>query len=196
VATDSQQFRELRDRNIDLLLGRMTPPLEEGIHAELLFYDRAVVVAGPKNKWANRRKVRLSELSNESWCLPLTDRTIGSLVADAFRATGATFPPRGAMWGAATLMSSLLARGPYLAVFPASLLRFGAHLSPLRIVPVNLAIPPWQVGVMTLTNRTVTAAARLFVECAREVVKPLTGKVSPMVAQQGVLRANTGKSKS
>ena len=174
VSTDAHQFRDLRDRKIDLLLGRMTPPIEEDIHSEVLFYDRAVVVAGLKSKWAGRRKVDLSELSNESWCLPLTDRTIGSHVANAFRATGATFPPKGVMWGAATVMSSLLPRGPYLAVFPASLLRFGTHLPPLKIVPVKLAIPPWQVGVMTLTNRTVTAAARLFVECAREVAKPLS----------------------
>jgi DNA-binding transcriptional LysR family regulator len=154
----------------------MTPPIEEDIQVEVLFHDHAVVVAGPKGKWAQQRKIDLSELSAEPWCLPLPETTIGSLVADAFRASGATFPPKGVVWGAATLMCALVPRGPYLSVFPASLLRFGANLPRLKVLPVNLAIPPWLVGVMTLKNRTLSPAVQLFVDCAREVVKPIAGK--------------------
>src|SRR5262245_46052268 len=36
VPTGPQQFRALRERKIDLLLGRMTPPVEEDIDTELL----------------------------------------------------------------------------------------------------------------------------------------------------------------
>src|SRR5262245_60446070 len=54
--TNAQQFHGLRERKIDLLLGRMTPPIEEDIDVQLLFHDRAVVVAGPKSRWARRAK--------------------------------------------------------------------------------------------------------------------------------------------
>src|SRR5215475_13762194 len=90
VPTDSQQFRVLRERKIDLLLGRMTPPIDDDIDTELLFHDRAIVVAGPNSKWAHRRRIELSELASESWCLPSLETTIGRAVATAFRACGAT----------------------------------------------------------------------------------------------------------
>ena len=38
-----------------------------------LFHDRILVVAGPKSKWARRRKVELSELADEPWVLPPHD---------------------------------------------------------------------------------------------------------------------------
>ena len=63
-------------------------------------------------------------------------------------------------------------REPFLAVIPGSLLQFGAT-SPLKVLPVNLPIPAWPVGVMTLKNRTVTPVVKLFIDCAREVARPL-----------------------
>ena len=59
---------------------------------------------------------------------------------------------------------------------PASLLRFGANLPRLKVLPVDLPVASWQVGIMTLKNRTLTPVVRLFVDCAREVVKPLANK--------------------
>jgi len=176
VPTDPQQFRLLRERKIDLLLGRMTPPIEEDIDTELLFHDRAIVVAGPNSKWVHRRRIALSELASESWCLPSVDRTIGRAVADAFRARSAAFPPRGVVWGAAPFMSALIHRGPYLSIFPASLLRLDGTLPKLEVLPVDLPVPPWAIGVMTLKNRTLTPAVKLFIEYARAVTRPLAKK--------------------
>ena len=176
ISPSAQQYRDLRERKLDLFLGRMTPPIEEDIHAEILFHDRIMVVAGPKSRWARRRKVELSELAGEPWGLPLPDTTIGSSVADAFRARGVKFPPKGVMWGTASLICALLPRGPYLGILPASLLRFGANLPRLKVLPVDLPIPPWPVGIMTLKNRTLTPVVQLFIDCAREVVKPLANK--------------------
>jgi pSer/pThr/pTyr-binding forkhead associated (FHA) protein len=44
ISPSAQQYRDLRERKIDLFLGRMSPPIEEDIHAESLFRDRIVVV--------------------------------------------------------------------------------------------------------------------------------------------------------
>jgi DNA-binding transcriptional LysR family regulator len=175
IVGSAQQYRDLRERKIDLFLGRMSTPIEEDIHAESLFRDRIVVVAGPKSRWARRRrKVELSELADDSWSLPPLDSTIGSLLADAFRARGMKFPPKGVAWGSASLVCAILPRGPYLCVLPASLLRFGANLPQLKVLPVDLPLPAWPVGIMTLKNRTVTPVVQLFINVAREVVKPLT----------------------
>ncbi len=174
VLTIAQQYRELRQRNADLIVGRIASSIEDDIHAEILFHDRIIVVAGPKSRWARRRKVEFSELAEDHWCLPPPDTLVGSLIGDAFRASGMKFPPRGVAMGSILLFGALLASGPFLAIFPASMLRFGANLPPLKVLPVDLPIPPWPVGIMTLKNRTLSPVAQLFIECAREVVKPLT----------------------
>ena len=63
-----------------------------------------------------------------------------------------------------------------MCVFPASLLRFGANLPRLKVLPVDLPVPPWPVGIMTLMNCALTPVVQLFIDCAREVVKPLANK--------------------
>ncbi len=172
----AQQYRGLRERSLDLFLGRMTPPIEEDIHAETLFHDRVVVVAGPKSRWARPREVELSELADDPWALPPPDTTIGALIADAFLARGMKFPPNGVAWGSPSFVCALLARGPYLCIFPASLLQFSAALPRLRVLPVDLPVPHWSVGIMTLKNRTFTPAVQLFIDCARAVVRPIANK--------------------
>jgi DNA-binding transcriptional LysR family regulator len=173
VAAMSEQRRELRERKVDLVLGRIAQPDEGDIHSEILFYDHPVVVAGSQNRWSRRRKVELSELADEPWVFPQPDSPMGVLVADVFRARGLGFPPRGLARGSVHLLCALVASGSFVGIFPRSLLRFGTHLPPFKILPVELPIPPLPVGVMTVKNRTVSPVAKLFIDCAREVAKSI-----------------------
>ena len=95
------------------------------------------------------------------------------MVADAFRSRGIEFPRSGVATGSIHFLSALLTRGPFLAIVPDSVLRFGVNLPRLKVLPVTLPVPPWPVGIMSLKNRTPNPAARLFVEYAREVLKRL-----------------------
>jgi len=173
VGTMSEQHRELRERKIDLVLGRIAPSDEEDIHTEILFHDRIVAVTGLQNRWSRRRKVELSELADEPWVMPPADSPVGLHIADAFRARGLKFLPRGAARGSVHLLCALVASGPFLGIFPGSLLRFGANLPPLKILPLELPMPPLPVGIMMLKNRTISPVARLFIDRARELTKPL-----------------------
>src|SRR5215475_13219888 len=49
VGSISEQQRELRERKIDLVLGRIAQSDEDDIDTEILFHDRIVVVAGLQN---------------------------------------------------------------------------------------------------------------------------------------------------
>jgi DNA-binding transcriptional LysR family regulator len=180
LAAVQQQYRELRERRIDLVLGRIAQPIEEDFSTEILFYERSFVVAGPKNRWLRRRKIELAELANEPWTLPTPDTLIGSLVANAFRASGLEFPRRAVATGSIHLHMALIASGPFLAILPGSMLRFAPNRAALKVLPVELPIPPWPTGIVRLKNRTVSPAAKLFIECAREVGKPLT-KLRPRI---------------
>ena len=173
VVGPAQQFLDLRERKVDLIAGPIPSSIEQDIEADILFHDRIVVVAGPTNKWARRRKVELSELAGEPWILPPPDILAGTRIADAFRACGMEFPPRGAVLGPILLLSPLVASGAFVASCPVSVLRLGAGIPPLKMLPVTLPIPARPVGIMTLKNRTLNPVTKLFIEYAREVVKPL-----------------------
>jgi DNA-binding transcriptional LysR family regulator len=173
AAVVAQQYRELRERNVDLILGRIGQTIDDDIVADVMFYDRTFVVAAPESKWARRRKIELAELINECWGLPPPDTLIASLIADAFRASGVSVPRKAVATGSIHLLSALLASGAFLITLPGSVLRYGTNLPELKILPVDLPVPPWPVGIMTLKDRTISPAAQLFIECAREVVKPL-----------------------
>jgi DNA-binding transcriptional LysR family regulator len=173
LTTVPQRYRELRERNVELVLGRLAGSVDDDITAEVLFYDRMLVVAGLQSRWARRRKIELAELANEPWSLPLRDGPFGSLVANTFRSRGLKFPPKGAAFGPPDLFCALLVTEPFVSIIPDSLLRFGRNLPPLKVLPVDLSVTTWPVGIMTLKGRTPSPVARLFIDRVREIVKSL-----------------------
>lgn len=173
VGAISEQHRRLRERTVDLVVGRVVQSHEEDIDTEVLFNDRITVVAGLKNPWSRRRKVHLSELADEPWIMPPADTPVGVLVAELFHARGLKFPPRGMARGSIHLVCALIASGPFLGIFPHSLLRFGSNLPPLKILPVELPMPPLPIGIMTLKKRTISPVAQLFIDRVRELAMPL-----------------------
>jgi len=173
MATIAQQYSELRERNVDLVVGRIAPSSEEDIRTEILFYDRTYVVAGSRSRWARRRKIRLSELADERWGLPPVDTVVGTNVADAFRKSGVKFPPKGAATGSIQLVSSLAETGPVLAILPGAVLHFAGRRRSLRPLKLDFQIPPWPVGIMILKKRPLRPVVELFVEQLRKTTVPL-----------------------
>ena len=89
------QYRDLRERNVDLVLGPFVRPFaEDDLEAELLFEEKPTVVAGMHSKWARRRKVELADLIDEPWCMAPPDTLVGSRCVEAFRASGLDVPKR------------------------------------------------------------------------------------------------------
>lgn len=173
-STTAQQYRDLRERSVDLILGRIVEPIaDEGLDIEILFEDPLFVVAGIKNKWHRRRKIDAAELINEPWALPPYDTFVGSIVKDAFRAKNLDTPRMTVMSTSIQLYTPLLATGRFLAVRAASTLRLSGKRLSEKALPVDLPIRPVHVGVVTLKDRTVNPIAQLFIECARKIARPL-----------------------
>lgn len=172
VLSATQQFSQLRDRNVDLVVGRLPRSVDKDIAAEVLFHDRMYVVAGSQNKWARRRKIKLSQLADEPWLLPPLGTVAYALAADMFHACEMEFPPAGATTGPIHMFNTLLANGPFLALVPGGFLRFGANLPALKILPLDVPSSRWPTGIMMLKDRVPSPVTKLFIECAREVVRP------------------------
>jgi DNA-binding transcriptional LysR family regulator len=162
---NTAHYRDLRERNIDLLIGRIPDPFDESdLEAKIAYDDQVVVVAGRQSKWARSRKLTLSDLVRERWVLPPDDTMPGLLACELFRAGGAE-PPRAPIKTLSMhLCCQLAATSKFVTMLPSSILRFNALDHP-QILPIKLAPQRRPVGIVTLRNRTLTPAARLFIEC-------------------------------
>ena len=69
---------------------------------------------------------------------------------------------------------SLLATNRYLTILPESVLRFPAIDPRIKLVSVELPLRRMPIGVITMKNRTLSPAAQLFIDCAREIAMPFS----------------------
>jgi DNA-binding transcriptional LysR family regulator len=170
-------LRDLNERNLDLLILRKIGAFaEDRLSFEVLYDDPYVVAAGAQNPWARRRRVELADLIGELWVLPPEGSRFGSLVRDIFGVKGLPCPRAAVIAYGVEMTVNLLRTGRYLAIHPQSVLTFPSRHPFVRKVPVDLPIVSGPIGILTLKNRVLNPAARLFIECAREVAKPVAKK--------------------
>jgi DNA-binding transcriptional LysR family regulator len=163
---NAAHYRDLRERSIDLLVGRIPNPFDESdLEAQIAYDDQVVVVAGRQSKWARSRRLELADLVAERWVLPPDNTMPGLLAAELFRAGGAD-PPRAPITTLSIhLCCQLAACSKFVTMLPASVLRFSNLNQSLKVLPIKLAPQRRPVGIVTLKNRTLTPAARLLIEC-------------------------------
>src|SRR5260370_2868332 len=121
-------------------------------------------MAGRRNKWLGRRKLALAELVDEPWLLAPVHSDPGSAVFEIFHAVGLGVPRARVVSYSLNVRTSLLATRRFLAIIPASVLRFGATLSLLKVLPCTLPPSVQPVAVTTLQNRTLSPTAQLFIQ--------------------------------
>lgn len=170
---------QIRDRTLDLALVRVPAlpsrdQLAEDLNVELLFRDEAVIVTGANSPWARRRKVDLAELAKELWILPPETSLNSVIVKEAFRASGLNPPKISLVTFSVQLRTILLANGPYVTVFPRSMMLLHAEHMGLKVLPAKLrGAQEWPVVIVTLKGRTLNPVARLFIDHVRAAVKLL-----------------------
>jgi DNA-binding transcriptional LysR family regulator len=166
-------YRELRDRNVDLIVGRMSLPIvEDDLNAETLFDDPLFVVAGPRNPWLRRRRIELVQLIDDPWILPQTGAA-RTVIEETFAACRLQVPRADIVSNSLALHEAMLASGPLLAIWPASVLRWGARRHSVKALPVKLPPLPRPVGIITLKRRMISPVAQLFIDSARQVAGSL-----------------------
>jgi len=70
-------------------------------------------------------------------------------------------------------MVRLPSSGRFVTIFPASVLTFPTMRSEIKVLPVELPMAHVQNVIVTLKNRALSPVAQLFIDCAREIAKPL-----------------------
>lgn len=173
----AQQCEALRERKIDLIIGRLPRVIDEpDLDVAVLAEEPMLIVADARNKWVAKRRIKLAELMDEHWVLPDAESYVGSLVVTLFRDHGLGLPHRRVFGTSIQLNNALLATGRYLAFYPGSVIRLsGARLS-IKALNLDMPVRSTPLGIITLKGRTPTPVTRLFMDCARDVMKPLAGE--------------------
>jgi DNA-binding transcriptional LysR family regulator len=165
AGTTALEFRELRERRVDLILGRISRSFtDDEIKIDSLFDDRLFVVASAESQWARRRRIPPAELVDEPWILSPANNLVRLLFVEAFRAHGLE-PPRATVTSnSMNVRMHLLASGRFLTFIAESLLRHNAKRWSLKALSVDLGNQQLPVAIATLRNRTLSPTALLFIE--------------------------------
>src|SRR5882672_2775971 len=176
MAAADRERPHLRDRKVELVLGRLPATMTEpDLVAETLFDEPNVVVAGAESHWAKRRNLNLADLIGEPWVLASPGSLARSLHEDVFRRSGLEPPSATVLTVSLHLYMRLIETGRWLGLVPASVMRFGGQQMRLKVLPVKTSSPPAPVGFITVKDRTLTPLAERFIECTRKVANSDTG---------------------
>jgi DNA-binding transcriptional LysR family regulator len=170
------QFQALRERQIELLVGRLPQPLvEEDLTAQMLFDEPFQAVAGAGSRWARKRRVELADLIDDAWVLPPYDSVPGALILEIFRARKLRPPHPSIVTLSGQLTVNLIASGRFVGLLPHSVARFSTGRVGLKILPITLPTPRFSVAILTVKNRTLSPLAEMFIACALEMSRSMGG---------------------
>jgi DNA-binding transcriptional LysR family regulator len=169
----ANELRLLRDRTVDFLVGSLPQPFtHDDLEAEVLYRERPYFLCGNKHRLARRRKVDLAELVNEPWLLP-HESIFSAYLTQAFEASGLAPPKLGVRSYSVAQRVELVTTNRFVSAESGSVLRFNAAQRPIKVLPVGHSFRTWLIGIVTLRNRTVSPVVGTFLNCVREVAKPL-----------------------
>jgi DNA-binding transcriptional LysR family regulator len=173
IADTDVMHRRLDERAVDLLVARWFSAMNDHMQFEALYDNPYVVMAGAKNPWVARRKVELDDLVDEPWALPPPDSQVGLFISEAFHSRGLDLPRATVIAYAYEVRVGMLETNRYLTILPESVLRFPTAQHRIKMLPIDLRLRHMPIGIVTIKGRTLTPAARLFIEAAREIAEPL-----------------------
>jgi DNA-binding transcriptional LysR family regulator len=175
----TQQHDNLRNRNVELVLGRLPAIMNEpDLVTEVLFDEPNVVVAGSESAWARKRNLNLADLMQQPWVLAEPGTLARSLHDELFRKNGVEPPSATVLTVSLHVYMRLVETGRWLGLVPASVMRFGGKDMKLKVLPVKIQTPPSPVGFVTVKDRTLTPLAERFIECIRRVAHSNAGRAS------------------
>ena len=173
--TAEQDFQELRERSVDLMLGRLLKPLaDEDVNMEVLCEDYFVVAAGAASPWAARRRIALKDLMNEQWILFPTSNVTSTFISKIFRANGLEPPRTSVASFSMHLRMHLLATGRFLTIMQKSVVHFHAKRWSLKVLAVDTHMHPAPIVSFTLKDRSLSPVVQTFLEHARAVAQSTT----------------------
>jgi len=169
--TAKPDYKELRDRQVDVILGRISQANSDNeLKIETLFEEDLYVVTGKDSPWAKSTKVTFQSLAGAKWILASVDNMARSLVQAAFKANKVPFPEPQITTYSMQLRMQLLQEGGYVTVMSETGFHHARKTWDVRRLPIDLG-QKLPVAMATLKHRSLPAAAETFMKSARIVAK-------------------------
>ena len=142
------------------------PATRRGLHSEVLWRDRLVVVCSPSHRLARRPRVALADLAGEKFIAFAADLPTRKAVDRALRAAGVVMRPEREFDNIETVKRTVEIDGA-VSILPETTLVNERRAGSL--IPVEIGSPEmWRpVGLITRRNRAGPAALRRFIELLR-----------------------------
>jgi len=162
------EFRELRERSMDLVIGRMSEASGyDDLKITPLYEEKYYVVASADSPWARRRKIALRDLVDEPWLHMPPGVIISKLIEQAFKQQNLELPPARVTSLSMQLRTHLVANAGFLTIMPNTMFHYSAKRWQLKALPVDLGIRARNVSIIALKHRTLSPVVELFIEHAR-----------------------------
>lgn len=118
---------------------------------------------------------------HEPWTLPPPDSVLYSTVAEIFKDAGLDLPSARVVSTSGVARTALVAKVRFLTITAESVFRFAGREMGIKTLPIDMPEKTLPVAVVTLKGRTLTPAAQLFIDCARDVAKLMGARKSSSV---------------
>jgi molybdate transport repressor ModE-like protein len=128
VDTSDRLTESLRRGELDLVIGRVSPDLQDDFDFTPIASEELAIVAAPDHPLAGRARLSLQQLMAYSWVLQPHGSPMRDVLEQEFRSQG-TRPPRGLVETSSILTTmNLLTQSDMVAVIPAEVAhRYAAH---------------------------------------------------------------------
>jgi len=169
VGTSDVLLPELSAGRLDFVVGSIAGAVgPEPLTYSPLVEDVAVVVAGSTNPILRERNLTLKDVFSKRWILPPAGAPELRSIEAAFNAAGLPLPSNST--GMASMIATATAVGATdaLAIVPQSMYHYFAKFQVMGLVDVKLQAPVEPYGLIHLSNRQLTPAARALYDFVSE----------------------------
>ena len=146
--THDALVQQLREAEIDLMLGALRPAAPAGLQQETLFEDRLAVVVRGGHPLAGHPRLAWADLAAADWIMPMPHTPAQAAFEQALAAAGLALPPRPLRDNSALMMQTLLAETDRLALMSPRQVQRELRAGLLVELPVQVVHQPRPIGMV------------------------------------------------
>lgn len=179
ASTSTGIFTKLRERAVDLMVGRIPKDLAaDDLAVEVLFTERRFVVCGASSRWARQRKIELAQLTEAPWVVS-THGEAQTELRIVFENNALEVPRARVIANSPQLRQRLLGSGDYLTLLTTpSINALESDHFRLKRLSIDLSVLNSPLAIVTLRHRVLSPVVGRFIECLRPVAAALERKFS------------------
>jgi DNA-binding transcriptional LysR family regulator len=164
---DSDLLAKLRARELDLVVCRLRPGIED-LAREALTHAEWALITAPTHPLARRSSVWLRELSDQRWVLPAGGSAFRRQMEAVFESAGLAWPVVGVSSNSVPAIKTIVMAGECVTLMSPELVEVECQAGRLCAVPVADAAPLQPVGMVWRADEELGAIVGRFITILRD----------------------------